>query len=78
MIKLLKPIRVGTYARVSREFNESFKVKLKPKIPKNTLRAKFLGRKSGLNGDDFVMDMISVVDTWEVIKFKRVKKKHVK
>lgn len=74
MIKIGKPHRVASSFKFNPDHFSVNDVKAnikKPRLPKNTLRVKFIKCVIGRNGDDFVQNMMTCATYYQVITFKR-------
>lgn len=82
MIRIIRSKnRYGTYHKVSEEMsNSEYKEALKRinkesisilKVPKNTLKIKMFRIKIGLDKDDFIKNMKTIIIEYNIITFKR-------
>lgn len=78
MIKIRKPKRYANMCKISEEavLNDDLKffkenVKILTRLPKNTLRCKFITFHMGRMFDDFAKSRYTLKAEFEIIRFKR-------
>lgn len=78
MIKLIKPKRYANICKISSDsvFGNDIsllkkKVNIIGRLPKNTLRCKFVNFQIGRMHDDFVKNLLTLKAEFEIIRFKR-------